>query len=392
MQPNTPSGTYTLEYKICENGANPTNCDNATATVLVENVIDAVVDVIPGVINGFTGGTTPSVLLNDTLDGVLSPVNVTLISVPVGPLTVSSDGIVTVAPNTPAGTYSIPYTICENGANPVNCSSTTVTVKVVAAAILAVDDFGGPVNGITGGIVPSVLLNDSLNGVLLDPSKASLTSTPNGPLVVNTNGTVSVSPNTPFGIYTVNYSICEKLDPSNCSSATVTVDVKSGLVSNPDINVGIVSLPIQGNVNTNDITPIGVTYGTPIASSVNPTTEVPVLQPNGSYIFEVDTPGIYVFDVPVCLLGQLAPCPTEPLTITVLDETIINPPVANPHTAIAKEGIPVLIPVQSGNWPGNLGGILDNPINITNVMVGSTATVTTEWANFIYTSSRICRC
>jgi gliding motility-associated-like protein len=31
----TPSGTYTLTYKICENGATPSNCDTATATIVV---------------------------------------------------------------------------------------------------------------------------------------------------------------------------------------------------------------------------------------------------------------------------------------------------------------------------------------------------------------------
>ena len=390
VQPNAPSGTYTLEYKICENGANPTNCDNTTATVLVKNVIDAVVDDFTGTAVTI-GDSTPSVVgNNDTLDEVTpvigtNPGQITLteVSVPTA-LKLNTDGTITVQPNTPSGTYTLEYKICENGANPTNCDNATATVLVKNVIDAVVDVIPEVINGLTGGTTPSVLLNDKLDDVL-SPVNVTLISVPVGPLSISSDGIVSVAPNTPAGVYSIPYTICENgANPVNCSSTTATVEVKSGLVSNPDINGGIVSLPIQGNVNTNDITPIGVTYGTPIASSVNPTTKVPTLQPNGSYVFEVDTPGIYVFDVPVCLLGQLAPCPTEPLVISVLDQTIINPPVANPNTAITKEDVSVLIPVQSGNWPGNLGGVLGNPANITNIEVGSTATVTAN-GQILYT-------
>jgi hypothetical protein len=42
--PNTVSGTYTITYQLCEAGADPVNCTNATATVVVLNPIDAVDD------------------------------------------------------------------------------------------------------------------------------------------------------------------------------------------------------------------------------------------------------------------------------------------------------------------------------------------------------------
>jgi hypothetical protein len=38
---NTPSGTYSIIYEICEIGANPVNCKTATATVVVFNSIVA---------------------------------------------------------------------------------------------------------------------------------------------------------------------------------------------------------------------------------------------------------------------------------------------------------------------------------------------------------------
>ena len=55
---------------------------------------------------------------------------------PTDGVTLNADGTVTVAPDTPAGTYVIEYTICEN-LNPDNCSTATVTVTVDAALLVA---------------------------------------------------------------------------------------------------------------------------------------------------------------------------------------------------------------------------------------------------------------
>ncbi len=54
------------------------------------------------------------------------------------------------------------------------------------------------------------------------------TSTPTGPLTVNADGTVSVAPNTGAGTYTIEYTICEVANPTNCDTATVTVVVSGG--------------------------------------------------------------------------------------------------------------------------------------------------------------------
>ncbi|WP_396169487.1 discoidin domain-containing protein [Flavobacterium sp.] len=87
-------------------------------------------------INGFTGGTTSVLTNNDTLNG--SPVTIGIggnvtISVP-NPLPTgltlnTTTGVVTVAPNTPSGTYPVTYTICEV-VNPSNCDTVTSNVVV----------------------------------------------------------------------------------------------------------------------------------------------------------------------------------------------------------------------------------------------------------------------
>jgi hypothetical protein len=127
---NTPAGTYSITYTICE-VANPINCDSATVTVtVVEPPVIASDDAV-GPINGFTGATgVLNVLTNDTLDGnPVNPSSFTVTPVTTGPLSINSNGNLDLAPYTPAGTYSITYTICEI-AKPTNCDSATVTVIV----------------------------------------------------------------------------------------------------------------------------------------------------------------------------------------------------------------------------------------------------------------------
>ncbi|MFY2762425.1 hypothetical protein, partial [Arenimonas sp. MALMAid1274] len=114
VAPNTPAGTYTVDYEICE-VLNPANCDTATVTITVEEgVIDAVND-SAGPVNGFIANTNVvNVLGNDLLNGAaVNPADITLVPVTNGPLTVNADGSVDVAPNTPAGTYTVDYEICE---------------------------------------------------------------------------------------------------------------------------------------------------------------------------------------------------------------------------------------------------------------------------------------
>ena len=228
VSPNTPEGTYTVDYTICE-VLNPTNCSTATVTIeVIPAEILAVADTNPTPINGLDGGDAGiNIFDNDTLNGIaVNPSDVTLTSTPNGPLTVNLDGTVSVNPNTAEGTYTVDYTICEI-LNPTNCSTATVTIEVIPAEILAVADSNPtPINGLDGGDAGiNIFDNDTLNGIAVNPSDVTLTSTPNGPLTVNPDGTVSVSPNTPEGTYTVDYTICEILNPTNCSTATVTIEV-----------------------------------------------------------------------------------------------------------------------------------------------------------------------
>ena len=228
----------------CSSTAGPTPVQAA--------VIDAVDDT-GTVANGASGGTAvPNVLVNDTLDGApatLANVTVTQVSTSNPNIALNpASGAASVAAATPAGTYTVVYQICEQ-LNPTNCDTSSVAVTVGAAVIDAVDDSGTVVaNGIGGVAVSNVLANDTLNAApatlaTVDLSQVS-TSDPNLSLNLST-GQAVVAPAIPAGTHTLVYRICEQLNPTNCDTATVTVNA----LALPVLSVSSPSQP-EGNAST----------------------------------------------------------------------------------------------------------------------------------------------
>jgi hypothetical protein len=78
-----------------------------------------------------------------------------------------------------------------------------------------------------------------------------LTSTPNGPLTMNANGTITVAANTPAGSYPISYTICEVSNPTNCSTATSTVVVTAPAPAGTldCTKTQIIQAPVQGVPN-----------------------------------------------------------------------------------------------------------------------------------------------
>ena len=68
-------------------------------------------------VNGFTGGTTATVFTNDTLNGAGFANGAVIATIAnAGGLTnvsINANGTITVPANTPAGTYTVQYQICE---------------------------------------------------------------------------------------------------------------------------------------------------------------------------------------------------------------------------------------------------------------------------------------
>jgi hypothetical protein len=257
----TTPGTYNVTYQICET-ADLANCDTAVATVLVNPpVIDAVADnFTPSPVNGLTGGNTPAVYTNDTLNAVgFLPAAVTPSIFNAGGLTgvtINPSGTLTVPAGTTAGTYNVTYQICET-ANPINCDTAVAIVVVTAATIAANDDnfTPTPINGLTGGNTTTVYVNDTLNGVAFAPAVVTPTIIANGGLTgvtINASGTLSVPANSTPGSYVVNYRICEVANPTNCDTANATV-----LVNPPAIDAVVDNFsasPINGLTGGNTAT------------------------------------------------------------------------------------------------------------------------------------------
>jgi len=301
----TASGTYEVTYKLCEN-LNGGNCSTATATIVVGQATITARNNDFVISNGANGGTTSNVLTNDIYNGTTglvgnASITFTWNTVPTG-IVANASGTVTVPAGTASGTYVLTYTICENLIGNNNCSSATVTVAVGVPLIRAYNDDDSTfhiTNGANGGTTSSVLANDNLNGVT-NPSINSVTLTwtnvPTG-IQTHTDGTISVPAGTPAGTYTVSYRICERLNGSNCSSATVTVVVgqasltavdntftvtnttttttdsvlnndsyngTTGLVGNASVTLTWLTVPtgIQTNTNGSLTVPAGIASGT----------------------------------------------------------------------------------------------------------------------------------
>ena len=302
----TASGTYEVTYKLCENLNGNNNCSTATATIVVGQATITARNNDFVISNGANGGTTSNVLTDDVYNGTIglvgnASITFTWNTVPTG-IVANASGTVTVPAGTASGTYVLTYTICENLIGNNNCSSATVTVAVGVPLIRAYNDDDSTfhiTNGANGGTTSSVLANDNLNGVT-NPSINSVTLTwtnvPTG-IQTHTDGTISVPAGTPAGTYTVSYRICERLNGSNCSSATVTVVVgqasltavdntftvtnttttttdsvlnndsyngTTGLVGNASVTLTWLNVPtgIQTNTNGSLTVPAGIASGT----------------------------------------------------------------------------------------------------------------------------------
>jgi len=78
-------------------------------------------------------------------------------------------------------------------------------------------------------VTGSVLLSDTLNGVAVNPADVTLTVGTSDPELTldPATGFITVAPGTPAGTYTVEYTICEDLNPTNCATVVETVVVEA---------------------------------------------------------------------------------------------------------------------------------------------------------------------
>ncbi|MBN4678804.1 hypothetical protein HUS71_25700, partial [Pandoraea nosoerga] len=111
-------------------------------------------DTYTGIDGNAGNSSVGNVLDNDTLNGTKATTGTVNVSVttPSSNPKVTLDpntGLVSVAPGTPAGTYTIGYQICEK-LNASNCANATATVTVAPGKIAAGNDSYTGVDGSGG--------------------------------------------------------------------------------------------------------------------------------------------------------------------------------------------------------------------------------------------------
>ncbi|MEP3265879.1 MAG: OmpA family protein, partial [Hyphomicrobiales bacterium] len=198
-----------------------------------------------------TGGTTATVLGNDTLNGVAVATDgsqTTIVITNDGGLTgvtIADNGVITVPANTTPGTYNVAYQLADE--NDATLTDPAVATVVVGAIVAADDDFSGAlISSSVGGTTSTVLANDTLNGspVATDGSQTTIAITNDGGLTgvtIADNGIITVPANTPARAYNIAYLLTSEANAVLSDPAIVTVVVAD--------NIGLVSA-VEGQLRS----------------------------------------------------------------------------------------------------------------------------------------------
>ena len=119
------------------------------------------------------------------------------------------------------------YTLSVRNIADHTCAQSSILKVGILGVLCANDDNFHASSGFSGGVVGNLFDNDTYNLIAVVPSTLNLTlnSVVPGINVNTTTGIITVEPLTSAGTYVFTYQICEKLHPSNCDEASVTVVV-----------------------------------------------------------------------------------------------------------------------------------------------------------------------
>ena len=372
---NAAPGTYQLTYQICVKGAS-SPCDTAKVKIIVEvpiHSLKAVDDDFGKIPNAVDYTTIATVFSSgvDTMEGVignLSPERDVVLTPRVQPhanITMNANGSITVKRGTPKGTYSYEYTICQKDV-PTNCDSAKVTFEVVEAHIFAKDDGVWEV-GTEGALTPSILNNDIIGErVGVAPSEVTITKTNGKPvidetkMVINEDGRISVLKNIPEGTYTYYYTITEKANIANSSSAVVTIKVVKFSAQDDEFELindktkenktksVLENDELNKKKNLSPVDDVILTKGEAKDGQRKPTTAL-TMNDDGTITIAPNTPdGVYTYTYTICKKSAPTECKSAEAVIKLLPALVAEDDdfSGNPINPLVREGI--------------VGNVLDN--------------------------------
>jgi len=292
----------------------------------------------------------------------------------------TTTGKVKVAPNTPAGEYTLKYKIAEKGGGP---SSAESTVKVVVKNKLTLGSGNVPssVKPATGNTPAEI--GDVLNGTKLNGTTPTIgtganqvtiavetPATPQGsnpvPTLDTTTGKVEIPAGVPAGPYTIKYKICDNATGTaqSCKEKTLTINVaannltpiaddySSFKVEKPTAETTVKDASSQEvNVLSNDklgsrtgldtnVVTINQTYTSDTSVNIDLATGKVKVGPGA-------TAGEHTIRYALKEKGQSAE--TTPVTVKV---TVTNKVVVNPATIPAN-------PSENSTTPKEIGNVLN---------------------------------
>ena len=364
---HTLAGTYTLSYSLCAKVA-PYNCSGVATVTIIVNPSPIKLQTTNDTFSHTT--TTQTIVLGNILtNDNYNSQSVTTASVTISTTTVlinspyiaTATGEVLLPAHTPAGTYTLTYSLCAK-TPPYNCSEVaTVTIIVSPPLVIARDDTYTVTIGTTT-ITESIYSNDSIGEQTPNASLINFQSIGGSKdsdnfyvLSVNLAGNVLIPQGTPIGTYTLEYRICDIHHQSNCDTAIVKVSITSPpvppstLVVTPD-KFTYTGNAIVGNILDNDTiddNPIELPNDDVNIEAEEPTDTAPYIETStGNVIVPTHTPaGTYTLNYELCI-ENLTICDATTVEVIVPD----NPtPPAPPKPQEDETATPtnVLIPYNA---------------------------------------------
>ncbi|ATA85251.1 gliding motility-associated C-terminal domain-containing protein [Capnocytophaga sputigena] len=327
--------------------------------------------------DGLRTQTTISILDNDRLNGakptagVGGTVTITNVTgaTPVRsgtnvPTLNPNDGKVTIPANTPAGIYTITYKECETLNPSSNCRTATAEIKVGTPTITVTPETLTVTPSTATQTIPNILNNDKIGGIVTPTvgvgGNVTLTvtnpNTPgNKPTLDPNTGEVTIPGNTPAGTYTITYSYCEVLNPTNCTGTQTLVVTVVGTVTPTALPIAVddrastaMNTPINIAVLAND-TLNGATTPNVVTSPANGTV---VVNADNTVEYRPHT-GFAGTDTFVYEICNSAGCSSATVTVDIVNKIV-------PYNGMSVDG-------DGKNDYFHIGGIENYPNNVVRI-------------------------